>query len=320
MTRHIDPESRITTSKVTSRISPRTGKLRKRAKRPSQSLTERLRNLHLLLRAKSFRRWPLSLTFYAEDVYKVWSKLAEQTTDKLRSSVRVALDESSRKPAKSNPSETVERLPSPAGIQALDVGYSSLKPYIEKSQQVFNGEQTPRCCICQSPTPRGGASTLLCPSHDCTAVSHLHCLSSAFTKKYGKEADVIVPTSGECPQCHDQLMWANLVRGLSLRMRGEKEIMAMFKPKRAKKGTGLITADSEAESSDAEEDDALNIVLEDEAEWHELRDSSDDDVGAKTMRSDSVPRRKPIALKRPATPYYKPVIEESDWESAEVLT
>src|SRR3954463_5640552 len=56
LTRHIPEPQRLTEARTTVRISPRSGKPRKRPARPRISLTDKLSNLHVLLRVKSFER------------------------------------------------------------------------------------------------------------------------------------------------------------------------------------------------------------------------------------------------------------------------
>ncbi|KAK4501437.1 hypothetical protein PRZ48_007246 [Zasmidium cellare] len=316
LTRHISPGSRITQSKMTSRISTRTGKVRKRSARPRFSLTDRLANLHLLLRSPSFARWPLKLTFYCEDVHRVWQKWSSQTPEKLRSGIEVAMDESSRKAAaQSDPQDPPAN---PIGIHALDVGYSGSKPHLEKSRAAFEGKTSSRCAVCQKTTPATGAATLVCTNDECNAVSHLQCLSHAFLKEE-KKKDALVPTQGKCPSCKAELQWVGLVKDLSLRMRGEKEVKAIFKTKRGKKAAATTAAIAESDES-ADDDDPLDLVLQEEDEWHQLSESSDDEGQHKKIRSDPSPGHGSAMFKRPTTaPFSEPVIEDSDWDQAEVL-
>ncbi|CZT21288.1 related to Structure-specific endonuclease subunit slx1 [Ramularia collo-cygni] len=261
LTRHISPSSRITQTKQTSRISPRTGKVRKRAARPRLCLTDRLANLHLLLRATSFERWPLKVTFFSEDVHRMWLRWTTQQFEKLRPWIDITMDESSCAPKKGQ-TEAVPSDPSPKGIHALDLGYTGLKPQIEKCRELFDVHRSVECSICCKETPSTGFGTLVCPHEGCRSVSHLQCLASSFLKAEGASANgAIVPTSGSCPTCNTKLMWIDLVRDLSLRMRGEKEIKAIYKPKRAKKGAAAVDDDSEPVSDDDVPD---NVLLEED--------------------------------------------------------
>ncbi|PPJ61195.1 hypothetical protein CBER1_10756 [Cercospora berteroae] len=325
LTRHIAPDSRITQATMTTGISPKTGKARKRSKRSRLSLTDRLRNLHLLLRARSFREWPLKLTFYCEDVFRVWSKLIEQTTERLPKGLEVVMDGSSC--SLKNSKQPVGGHPATKGIgiHGLDLDYARRKGHLAKTQALLAaGEDNFKCSICKESLPSSGAATLVCPADGCSALSHLQCLAAHFRQSRGEE-EIVVRSSGPCPSCHSETQWTDLVTELSLRMRGEKEIKALFKPKRAKKGTSVVAdvLDDESEQSEGE-DDLRHIAVGDE--WPSIEDSSDDDAASvqsyqQASRSDPTPERRPFKMTvQPQTPYSEPVIEDSEWDEAELLT
>ncbi|SMR56610.1 unnamed protein product [Zymoseptoria tritici ST99CH_1E4] len=320
LTRHIAVDSRITQTKMKTRISPKSGKMRKRAARPRLCLTDRLANLHLLLRAKSFERWPLKLTFFCEDVHRMWVRWTTHQFENLRPGFEVTMDESSRAPAKKDQDET-EALPAdaPIGINALDLGYTALKPQLEKTQGLLGQPAAPECAICRTSTPATGAATLVCHRESCTAVMHLQCLSSAFLKAEGS-ADALVPTKGQCPECKGELHWVDLAKELSLRMRGEKEVKALFKPKRGKKAAAPSALQDESEASSSD-DDPSDLVPEDEDEWHVLADSSDDEIDRNKIRSDPSVGHASAAFRRPALvqSFSEPVIEDSEWDDAELV-
>ncbi|KAH0408016.1 hypothetical protein KCU90_g22362, partial [Aureobasidium melanogenum] len=117
-TRHIAPDERITQANTKQRFSPRTGKVRKRAGRPRMSMHDKLANLHILLRAKSFERWPLQVKFFAEDVYKMWHRWTVNMPEVIRQGIEVEMDESVLQKA------ALEEDPSnPVGIHKIDPTY-----------------------------------------------------------------------------------------------------------------------------------------------------------------------------------------------------
>ena len=246
-------------------------------------------NLHLLLRARSFERWPLKVTFYAEDVYRVWTRwigqhLELQGGNGLREGIWVGMDDSMTKKAAEDP--TAQN--AVKGIHALDVTHAPLKPHVEKSQTLLATPQD--CTLCSSPLPLSGASTLTCPSYSCTSKYHLTCLATHFlnTENSKETSDTattppsLLPTIGSCPTCHTSLHWRDLVQELSLRMRGSKELEIMFKPPRTRKGRKTTAGATSVEEDDEEEDEAANSEPELEEEdydeavgdgWHQLTDS-----------------------------------------------
>jgi structure-specific endonuclease subunit SLX1 len=175
----------------------------------------------------------------------------------------------------------------PIGIYALDVTHAPLKPQLEKSKTLLAKPQT--CTLCSSATPASGASTLVCPSLSCSNVSHLTCLATHFvatepkpTKDNPHSTPSLLPTTGTCPTCSTPLQWQTLVQELSLRMRGEKEVQALFKPPRTRKRKGDEQAAAGAVDEEAEESE-LELQDEDGDGWHQLSDSgSEVDVPEET--------------------------------------
>jgi structure-specific endonuclease subunit SLX1 len=289
------------------------------------SLTVRLGNLQLLLNAASFRRWPLRVTFYAKDVFKLWQQATKHHIGTLRSDLVVDLYEpiSETPGASVNMAVAIEPTIAPsvnAGIYALSVDYSSMKARLEESMAVFALNEPWLCEICNNPVPSSGSATLVCPGNDCLAVTHVQCMSTHFLATQGTPGAVI-PTQGHCPKCNTSLQWVDLVKELTLRMRGGKEIAALFKPKRGKKPTEEVV-DSEDEVDEPDED-ALEMVLGlQENEWQALSESSEDDSEQHDLPLASLLQRKHASFKKPLrdVPEVEAVIDDSDWNDAEIIT
>ncbi|KAK5107922.1 hypothetical protein LTR62_000527 [Meristemomyces frigidus] len=328
-TRHVTAEARITQARSNIRVSPKTGRVKKKPVRPRMGLSERLGNLHLLLHSSSFERWPLRVTFYALDVHRTWDRWTRQhVVDSLRPGIEVKLDPSATE--KARPEEAANSETALSGISALDVGYGGLKLQLEKSKRIFDEAEWLQCDCCHQVVPAAGDLTLVCSTEGCDAVFHLDCLSTAFLEAEGNE-DAMVPTSGACPSCGIELQWAELAKELSLRLRGETEIKALYKKRRAKKGE-VSAGDSVSDDDDIGSD--LDVVdIGDEDIWHELPATSE--VEAVATRGNPTPvvkkRRKktgnkavpPVAVSNfePAEPTEpERIIEESDWEGAEMIT
>jgi structure-specific endonuclease subunit SLX1 len=218
------------------------------------------------------------------------------------------LDESAAKkaPAATDPTAPDAEV---KGIHALNVTHAPLKPHIEKSQALLASSQN--CILCSSPLPLSGASTLTCPSSSCTSKTHLTCLATHFLntekrKNPSNAAPSILPTVGSCPTCHTPLQWRDLVQELSLRMRGSKELEALFKQPRPRNNSKNATAgaaaveeeededdDHEAGISEPELDDEEDEVVEDV--WHQLSESESE----LEFVAEPVAAAAPPAAKRP---------------------
>ena len=154
----------------------------------------------------------------------------------------------------------------------------------------------------------------VCPCDGCSAVGHLECFASAFCQ--GNTSDAILPTEGKCPSCGTKHRWVDLVKEMTLRLRGEDEIKKIFKVKKPRvKKAAQPPGPLEALDEDSEEDVDDAPPLEDD--WHVLSEDEEDAGAGQQIRSDPSPVHKKGST---FATYSEPVIEDSDWDDAEVLT
>lgn len=181
--------------------------------------------------------------------------------------------------------------------------------------------------MCQDSISSGTAA-LSCPDHHCEMVAHLTCLSNSFLRAEGNH-DALVPIGGQCPCCTKQLHWVDLVKELSLRIRGAKEVTALFKERKSRTKREIVAVDDEdvvMDEFDDEDEEAdeegFKLPRADEDGWNYLDDVIDDRQTEIQIRSDPSPpsRAKHGKKWQPATSYSEPVIEDSDWDDAETLT
>jgi len=167
------------------------------------------------------------------------------------------------------------------------------------------------------------------------------CLSSRFLAN-DVLADALIPTEGRCPTCKNPIRWVDLMRELTLRMRGEKEMEKLMKKPRerkAKTATGKQTSSAlEANHEDnvekeehlqADEDEAAgglraagvgDATLSDDG-WQYRVDEEDDIMSVTSADSDT---SRAVLAESPCKSQLQSarseiVIEESDWDDAEVL-
>lgn len=264
ITRHVSAEERDSTAGTSGKAPPQSGKAR-----PRPSLKRYLSSLHLLLCAKSFERWPLKVAFFSPDVWKRWnnevdSKVREgiiielvkpETLDVLGLNHQATMSTGATITEKdyTNSAELATR----TGIHAIDVGYNSIKPHLEKSRAVFDNGVSVSCGVCERYIRPNTALVLVCPVDDCRSCFHLTCLARKFLRDGGDD-DAVVPLGGKCPSCHTKLEWSTLTKELSLRIRGQKEVVALFKERRRKKekpaNASEITTSNASNVNNTEED------------------------------------------------------------------
>ncbi|KAI6596114.1 hypothetical protein MCOR06_002655 [Pyricularia oryzae] len=243
-----------------SRISVTSGRKRNgMPKRPRSSLNSILQNVHLLLRVASFSRWPLKLHFFAPEVYDAWKKLlvtisSSSTTSSavpLRASLDVLTDFGPKAAAVQSEKQKESALPSedkvdtdddlvtrPWGIHALPLKYEDFKDYVSKGRSVFGFEREGKCVICDETLDDESQKGLLalCSNDGCEGVGHLTCWSQRFLQEKESSGaagfEEIVPIQGTCPCCGGMVKWGDMMKELTLRTRGQKEVDKILKPKR----------------------------------------------------------------------------------------
>lgn len=346
ITRRIADEQRITTRETKVRTFTKTGPTRKRPARPRTSLIDKLSNLHLLLRVPSFSRWPLQVRFFCEDVYQVWQGWNERVDGSIRSGIKVLLDLkqpeetiNDREPLMSTQAKGKRKREAlgKGGIEGLDVGYSRLKNHVRKSTLFLTKDEDLKCAVCTKNLGPKTAMALLCPQEDCRTASHLTCLATKFIEDE-KASAAVTPISGRCLGCKAELQWIDLIKDLSLRARGEKEVAQMMKkPKERKtkvpktKNAGALHLEAHTVIEDVADPDedfveadmrALNASDESLPDDWQYQDDDDDDMmsvmSGDSALSDGVDAAN--ATKRSLTaPKLPAVIEDSDWDDAEPI-
>ncbi|KAL9128053.1 MAG: hypothetical protein Q9217_003192 [Psora testacea] len=304
-------------------------KARKRAKRPHLTLRSEILNLHLLLRVPSFASWPLSVRFFYEDIYHTWQQSTARLDSNIRESIKILLD---FKPVESANGYEAPMSPQAkgkgrreacgiGGVEGLDIGYSALKDYVEKSISLLADDEDATCAVCSFQLERERRTALVCPHQGCRAASHLSCLARIFLAEEGKEA-LLVPESGQCPACKAKTLWIDLVKEMSLRAKGAKEVaLLMTKPKASKAQIAKTGCPATATAMTVEgDDDETPAVLDDdplEDDW-QPQDADDDMVSVTSAASEiseaedtaSPAKSKAASRRLPA------VIEDSDGDEA----
>ncbi|KAF2113689.1 structure-specific endonuclease subunit SLX1 [Lophiotrema nucula] len=244
---------------------------RKRNSRPPMSLEARLKNLHHLLGVSSFNRWPLNIRFFSPAVFKVWDAcLAKQATP-IRSSIVIRLTPSDPPAAITDPATGKERYSIPEAIRSIPVGYEDFKLYLEKSRSILEETSSHTCEMCKQKINMESAIALVCPHESCRSVSHINCLAHKFLGEEG-DREALIPVEGTCPGCRRPVKWSTMVTEESLRSRGEKEIDALFKPRRRKKANSVSESEAvETLDADMEDEELDETWMEDSTQLNTNR-------------------------------------------------
>lgn len=286
LTRHIAQDDRVSHATVRVKTNYKTGKTRKKLGRPRTSLTDKLSNLHLLLRAPYFSAWPLELRFFDEKVYKSWKSCNEKAEEKIRPGISILLDlpekleddgefSSAQRPTKRRKVDLIGK----GGVEGIDPTYARFQEPLQRLRALTENKPfKPMCDICDSSINMEEDLFNICLGKGCHSLTHLSCLSSKFLET--DATNLLVPSGGTCPSCDAQLKWSELMCMLSLRIRGQKEVNKLLK--KANRGAAAIAAEllEDDEDSDSEQSaDELDPVDIEEVDIEAMDSDEHEEVG-----------------------------------------
>lgn len=306
-------------------------------------MVDRLSNLHLLLRVSSFTRLPLEVRFFCKDVYDVWVRWSERADEKIQNGIRILLDlkqpEESTKavevPKNQMTQNTNSKGSDNGGVHGVDVGYTSLKGYLEKSLFLLAGGGSNICAVCTKDIGPRVTMVLVCSHENCRSAFHLTCLAQSFLKSE-REEGLVLPKSGTCPQCKLELQWIDLVKEMSLRIRGEREVARLMKRPRVRQirsskhkimpppnafdeDEGEDDTDSGQGSADDDSDTLSDIEDPSLSDWRYLEDEDDRMSITSTVSNPSCLDVSSPVRSKAQDAKLGTVIEDSDWDDAEIL-
>ncbi|KAK3351272.1 hypothetical protein B0H65DRAFT_112825 [Neurospora tetraspora] len=251
---HIPAEKRAEAVKGLGRR--KTGHL----KRPRKSLTGVMESLRMLVGVRSFGRWPLRVHFFEEEVWRVWEKVGMKNafgglkipvvTDfggPTASSQGARVDEELLDPGidggdgnDDDDDDEDAQNEKKHGIYALPLDYTPIKEYVAKGQEIFEFERQGNCVVCKEAMAAGRGLYAICPKTSCEAVGHVDCWSRCLLKQEAKKVgmgrgDEILPTKGECLKCHGEVLWGDMMKELTLRIRGQAEVEKLLKKKKRRR-------------------------------------------------------------------------------------
>ena len=122
------------------------------------------------------------------------------------------------------------------GVYALPLDYAPMKEYVAKGHSVFSFEREGDCVVCGDHLASGEGLHAICSNDGCEAVGHLDCWSRHML--HGQDKETLLPTTGSCPQCGGEVRWGDMMKELTLRVRGQKDVEKLLKTKKSAKAKG----------------------------------------------------------------------------------
>ncbi|KAL8950041.1 MAG: hypothetical protein Q9222_003901 [Ikaeria aurantiellina] len=219
-------------------------------------------------------------------------------------------------------------------VEDIDVTYRGLKPHLDKAVAIQANQTTKNCAVCKEMLISHGSMVLICPEEDCCATSHLVCLAQWFL---GNQRLEVLPISGHCPNCNSDVHWVDLVKELSVRTRGGISLPPAQKRAPVRKPQNPEYTDSDIGTNIEEQAKTLSAIVGGSATattfeptsinieddplpdgWVDLV-NDDDDRSVTSHESEVSSREGSPRLPAKQPQRLEVVIEDSEWDSAEVL-
>lgn len=259
-----------------------------------------------------------------------WLEWSQAVVQPLRSSISVIEDfpSNSTTGKESNDIPHAKKRKMDHGVGSLDIGYENHMAYVTKGREMVEFEREGKCTLCKHDLGHDAGIYAMCPNRECESVTHLTCLG----KHFAEDADSVVPIKGNCPSCNTELRWVDIVKEVTLRLRGQKEVEKLLKVKRVKKDVTSSQAAIESYDDELSEEE-IQRDIEEELEfwhkfdatgtkansddiWHDIDNSDDSDTRSTTSTTMLTENAAPKASKAGTL---RTVVEDSEWEDALVV-
>lgn len=275
-----------------------------------------------MLRSDYFASWPLKIRFFCADVYRVW-KIWNERVDVPLADSKIILDGNC--PSHGNGIDDAV-----GSINQLQVDYTKLEAYLEKSLFLLGDAEDLQCHVCKASIIPDAQQIVVCPQATCRGTNHLLCLSAKFLESTD-DPDCLVPTRGACPACEMVVSWPIMMQELTVRNRAEEEAQSILRRKErrerkdapksstSKKGKGktshvrmssiepMFDGASDRTQDTIRQLDHTDPLLDDD--WF-----GEIDIGSESEYGDRERSRSPRAPSR-----LEIVIEDSEWDDAELI-
>lgn len=305
------------------------GKHRNPRRHPGMTQSQVLWDLYLLLRVPSFALWPLSVRFLSRKLFEGWRVWCDSRKKQVRDGIKIFVDPLWDENGQQM--NTIRTIIEDNGfltaklnleqLEKIDVTYSPLKTHVEKSMSILADRETIACSLCSEKLHHKRKAVLICNESTCKTVTHMSCLAEHFST--GTETQAMVPDNGTCPGCHKRLAWIDLVKEMSLRVRGERETALLMKKSRKEKSK--FEEPRTARDRDTEDrnggQEADELEPEDEHlnnDWLPgMTDDTDDAMSVSSIASGL--SEAASNAKRHKSTRLSVVVEDSDWDNVQAL-
>ncbi|KAF9047348.1 hypothetical protein BJ165DRAFT_1344447, partial [Panaeolus papilionaceus] len=175
-------------------------------------LSKNISIVRTMIALHPFNTWPLHVKLFTEEAVKHWNESSSANkTYPLPPGFTCTVELEGVDGKSGNPGSGRQ-----GPIDITDDAFTS--EHLSKNTALISCGQSLACSICHDSIQNyisDPLSSALCPASNCTAVSHLRCLSNAFHEQatHGSAPKTMIPRGGNCASCGQYTLWGDVIRG-----------------------------------------------------------------------------------------------------------
>ncbi|OCH87500.1 hypothetical protein OBBRIDRAFT_702884, partial [Obba rivulosa] len=174
----------------------------------ARNFTARVLAARGMISSHPYNTWPLHVKLFTVEAVKAWQRALVVYKSPLPPGFKCE-EELEGVNGKSGCVGSGRAGPIEADDAALPAAFTVSQ--LDKMTSILASHNQLSCSICHSAVDPKPLTTALCPNPDCTAISHLTCLSSDFLA-HEHNNHRLIPRGGECRRCRSYILWGDVVR------------------------------------------------------------------------------------------------------------
>ncbi|KAH8828135.1 hypothetical protein DL96DRAFT_1150007 [Flagelloscypha sp. PMI_526] len=155
-----------------------------------------------------YNAMPLHIKLFTEEAKKYWDEASRsQKVPPLPPGLQVSVELEGVNGKSGNKGSGRQR-----PIDVTDTDFTT--SHLRKNTNLLSSKIALECFFCREALldySSDPLSHVLCPSHDCKLVAHIHCMAEWFLHDSG--SPLLVPRGGRCPSCVSYVLWGDVVKG-----------------------------------------------------------------------------------------------------------
>lgn len=173
-------------------------------KNSASSLKKRIETVRAMVSNHPFSKWPLHVKLFTQEAVDHWEASTQALPLPIGFTCCIELEGVDGKSGKTGSGRK-------GPLSVTDEQFTSA--ILAKNTALVASGVPLECSVCKESLDEyaiDALTTCLCPTPECTTVSHIICLSRHFLNG---DAENMIPRGGHCTSCRNYILWGDIVRG-----------------------------------------------------------------------------------------------------------